>query len=181
MLGPELEATFRQLVAAFAGRQPLPAGGAAGVVSVAMGVGLGLKVIDISQPSGRLQEVRPGLAALLERIVPEFGADCAAFARLLRALRLRRDDARRAPEVGAAWREATAAPVSVAVLARDAESRLTECREHVKPSVRADLDAALDLVRAGRRIAERNAHENAARLDASIANDLLARLDPGGG
>ncbi len=177
MIESEVDAAFRRLAAAFAGNQSLPAGGAAAVVSITMGVGLGLKVIDISNAGDHLDQARRQLDDLLQGLLPAFGADCAVFGELLEALRLPRGDAQRGLRVRDAWREATAAPVAVTLLARDAESRLRACREHIKASVRADLDAALDLVRAGQRIAERNARENASRLDAPAARELLARLD----
>lgn len=45
--------------------------------------------------------------------------------------------------------------------------------------MRADIEAALELVRAGRRIAENNARENAKNLEPRIARELLAPLDGG--
>jgi formiminotetrahydrofolate cyclodeaminase len=146
-----------------------------------MGVGLGLKVIGISGPDGGADPVRQRLEQLLQRLLPEFTVDCTAFAGLFDALRLPRNEAGREVRFRDAWREATAAPVAVALHARLAESLLTECVAQVKSSVRADLHAALDLVRSGGRIAERNARENAERLDPGTANHLLAALDRGQG
>lgn len=177
MLPPTVEASFKQLVGAFAARDPLPAGGAAGVTAIAMGVGLGIKVLGISSSDGTSDSLQQRLQELLERLTPEFATDCAAFAGLLDALRLPASDARRGVKVRDAWREATAAPVSVALGARDAESVLMECATHVKSSVRADLEAALELVATGRRIAERNARENSLRLDPDTAKALLAPLN----
>lgn len=176
MLPPTIDASFQQLVGAFAARDPLPAGGAAAVTAIAIGVGLGLKVLGISQPDGKSDALSQRLEELLERLKPEFRSDCTAFAVLLDALRLPRDDVRRGTKVCDAWREATAAPVSVVLHARAAKTLLTECVAHVKSSVRADLEAALDLVESGRRIADRNARENSSRLDPDTAKELLAQL-----
>lgn len=176
MSAATVEESFRHLVAAFAAPAPLPAGGAAGITAIAMGLGLGRKVLAISQPEG-VAEADAQLRQLLDRLLPAFAADCDAFARLLECLRLARDDPQRQGRVAAAWREATAAPVAVAVLARAGEATLARLGGRVKPSVRADLEAALELVRAGGRIAERNARENAQRLQPAIARELLAGLD----
>jgi len=180
MLEPEVDAAFRRLVAAFAADRPLPAGGAAAVTSIAMGIGLGLKVLHISAADGT-PSVAHDLGDLLEQLLPDFAVDCEAFARLLEALRLPRDDEARPDRVRAAWEDATAAPIAVARLANAAESHLAPLADGVKPSVRADLAAALDLISTGRRIAERNARDNATRLDPARAQALLSRLDGGGG
>ena len=165
--------------ASFASRDPLPAGGAAAVLAVTVGVGLALKVITITGGQGALAQARDELPRLLEQLQPEFAADCAAFAGLMDALRLPPTEPSRAGRVRAGWLAATAAPVSVAVRAYEAEKLIASCRGLVKATVKADLEAAIDLVRTGRAIAERNARENAERLDPSVARELLGQLGAG--
>lgn len=178
MISADVDAAYRTLVGALAGPDPVPAGGAAAVAAIAMGVGLGMKVIHLScsGPSD-LDSTRDGLGEVLARLLPEFSEDCLAFSRLLEALRRPRDDTGRAAEVRTAWREATEVPVSVATIAREAEILLARCVDGVKPSVGGDLEAAFELVRAGRRIAENNARENAQRLEPELARQVLAPLE----
>jgi len=176
-LPKQIDAAFRTLVGAIARSEPLPAGGAAGVVAIAMGIGLGLKVVGLSQASKpELIPVGEELRTILDRLLPEFAADCDAFAGLLAALRLPREDAAREPSVQAAWRGATALPVAVAMAAGAAQALLLRCAGKVKPSMACDLVAALELVRSGRRIAVNNARENAFRLPEAEARKLLAPL-----
>ncbi|MCA8978230.1 MAG: cyclodeaminase/cyclohydrolase family protein [Planctomycetes bacterium] len=182
MLKPNVDAAFRRLVAALVGPEPLPAGGSAAVAAIAMGVGLGIKVTRISSAgSAGLGHTQHRLEAILEWMLPEFTEDCAAFSNLLDVLRRPQDDTAREAGLEKAWRDATAAPVRVATVAREVEALLAGCGNEVKASVRADLGAALELVRAGRRIAEVNAQENAQRLDPQLARELLAPLDRGKG
>lgn len=176
---PDAEPSLRQLITSFASTDPVPAGGAAAVVASAVGVGLALKVIAISGGEGALALVRDELRQLLEQLQPEFEVDCASFVGLMDAQRLPRNDPSRAGLVRAGWQAATAAPVTVAVRARRAEMLITSCRGQVKATVGADLEAAIDLVRTGRVIAERNARENAERLEPSVARELLERLGAG--
>ena len=178
MLESNAEDELRKLVAAFAGPKPLPAGGAAAVTAIAMGVGLGVKVLRLSCPGLPLHDQTTcDLEGLLDRLVPEFTADCRAFSTLLAALRRARNETGREADVAEAWRNATEVPIAVAVMGREAEAFLSRCTSGVKPSIRADLEAALELVRAGRHIAERNARENAQHLGPQLASQLLAPLD----
>tara|TARA_R110002096_G_scaffold331130_2_gene525182 strand:- start:305 stop:853 length:549 start_codon:yes stop_codon:yes gene_type:complete len=178
MVAPEVEAAFRTLVDAIAGAEPLPAGGAAGVTAIAMGIGLGAKVVRISAGSApALAGMEDQLTQVLDRVRPEFTADCDAFLSLMTALQRPRDCSDRGALVTDAWRHATALPIAVASTARDAEALLDACIGHVKTSVAGDLSAALELVRAGRRIAASNARENAQRLPPDEAKRLLATLD----
>ncbi len=178
MLPPDTEQAFRRLVGAVAGPDALPAGGAAGVTAIAMGVALGAKVIRLSaNTASGLQETGARLERALERLMPEFSADCVAFADVLEAFRRPRDDADRKDVIRAAWRAATEAPVTVALVAAEAEALLLRCSGQVNTSVAGDLKAALELVRAGRRIAESNARENARHLEPELARQVLARLD----
>lgn len=165
MLDPEIELSFRRLVDAIAGPDSLPAGGAAGVTAIAMGAALGAKVVRLSpdRPS-RLNDVEAQLDLLREHLMAEFAADCDAFTEVLAARRRPHDDPARADALQDAWGAATAAPTRVARLAADAESLLVLCTGSVNPRLAGDLTAALELVRAGRRIAEGNARENADHL-----------------
>jgi formiminotetrahydrofolate cyclodeaminase len=177
MLDPEIEAAFHRLVSAIAGPDALPAGGAAGVAAIALGTALATKVLRLSPtlPS-ELRDVGPRLELILERVLPEFAADCAAFTGLLAAFRRPREDSARADTVRGAWRAATEAPARVAVLATEVDGLLAQCVGHVNPNLAADLGAARELVGAGRRIAVANARENAAHLEAGTAARLLATL-----
>src|SRR5690606_7660450 len=114
-LPPQIDAAVRTLIGAIARSEPLPAGGAAAVIAIAMGTGLGIKVVGLSQASTpELQPIAAHLQAMLDRLLPEFTADCDAFAALLTALRLPREDSARDSAVQVAWRNATALPVAVA-------------------------------------------------------------------
>ncbi|MEM7198883.1 MAG: cyclodeaminase/cyclohydrolase family protein [Planctomycetota bacterium] len=145
---------LRRLIDAIAGPEPLPAGGAAAVAAIAMGLGLGAKVIRRSSPDPAAS--RP-ISALLEQVLPQFEADGVAFARVLEAQRQSKDAAVRSQ----AWRQATEVSVAVARLAEEAERLLLEGASVVRASMAADHAAAVDLVRAGREIALRNARDNA--------------------
>lgn len=169
---------FARLVDAFATREPLPAGGAAGVTSIALGVALGTKVLALTRADdGARCPLEQRLREILDRTWGAFRADCEAFECLLAALRRPRADDARGAAVQQAWRRATRVPVSVANLAAEAEALLQECTVRIKQSMAGDVEAALALVRAGRRIAESNAHENSRRLDPNSARELLAELD----
>ncbi|MCK5941941.1 MAG: cyclodeaminase/cyclohydrolase family protein [Planctomycetes bacterium] len=181
MIHVESENAFEQLIESFAARTPLPAGGAAGVTAIAMGLGLGLKVLAISCPDGEASTEQLQLRELLDRLKSEFRVDCAAFDRLLATLREPKTEAGHAERVRLAWRAAAAKPVGVAVMAREAVALLSSCRHLAKASVRADLEAARDLARTGAKIAGRNARENATRLDPDVARQVLAPLDRGDG
>lgn len=182
MPSPEVESAFERLVRAMAGPDALPAGGAAGITAIAMGVALGAKVIRSSPGApAQLGETEARLGALLERILPEFNQDCVAFERVLAAWRRPRDEATREAAIRTAWHAATDAPVAVATLAAQAESLLASCTGQVNPNLAGDLSAALELVRAGRRIAASNARENARHLDPGTARQLLDRLPPDSG
>ncbi len=180
MPDPEIERALRELVGAFAGPDALPAGGAAGITAIAMGVALGAKVIRLSPDApDELREVATRLDALRDELVPEFGTDCAAFEALLAALRRPREDGDRGAVIRSAWLAATEAPVRVACLAREADTLLERCRGRTNPNLAGDLAAARELVLAGGRIAAANARENAQHLDAGDAEHLLSRLTHG--
>lgn len=180
MLPTEVEMCFRSFVGAFTADDPLPAGGSAGVASIAVGVGLARKVLTISRGGGDAGEDVGRLCAALSevaaRLEVEFARDCRAFAAVIEALRMPREHDRRTACVREAWCEAVAAPVAVVELAHRARAVLEQCAVHVKRSMRADLAAALDLVACGQRIAVRNARDNAARLEVSDAERLLAPI-----
>jgi len=180
MASDNLEHALNTLIGSLGGTEPVPAGGAAAVVAIAMGVALGVNMCHLSRAAApSLIERQRRLAGVLERMRPEFAADGAAFTELLTAFRMPREDGARAQSIELAWRGATAAPVAVATAAREAELLLEGCIDQVKASMRADIEAALELVRAGRRIAENNARENAQNLESRIARELLAPLDGG--
>lgn len=169
---PDVDGSFRTLVDAVAGPEPLPAGGAAGVAALAIGTALAMKVLRISQQ----HEAAATLARLLEECIPQFRGDCDAFQSLLDAFHLSREDTGRKQAIEAAWHAATAAPVRVASLARRIEVELERGRGDVKKGLQGDLSAALDLVRAGQRIARNNARENSRHLDPKLAEQLLEAL-----
>lgn len=172
---PDIDAAHRRLVAAMAGPDALPAGGAAAVATVGMGLALGHKVLRLSSgDDGSFAAPLAALEALRERLMPEFDADCAAFDQLLRALRLPRTDPSRASAVDDGWLLATAAPVRVAHLARSGDELLAQCVGKVRRPLAGDLAAALELVRAGLRIALANARENAEHLEPAERERLLA-------
>jgi len=167
----------RDLVAAIVGPDATPAGGAAGVTAIAMGVALATKVLRFTAAvPAELAEVGPRLEALLAQLLPEFAIDCRAFMQLLGAFRLPRDDPERAGVVRGAWVAATEAPVRVAALAHEVDGLLARCVGRVNPNLAGDLAAARELVGAGRRIASANARENAQRLPPEMAAGLLRRL-----
>lgn len=167
----------RELVAALGGPDATPAGGAAGVATIAMGVALATKVLRFTPAlPAELAEIGPRLDVLLAQLLPEFVVDCRAFTHLLGAFRLPRDDPDRAGVVRAAWVAATEAPVRVAVLAHDVDGLLARCVGRVNPNLAGDLAAARELVGAGQRIAIANARENAQRLPPEVAAGLLQRL-----
>jgi formiminotetrahydrofolate cyclodeaminase len=167
----------RSLVAAIGGPDATPAGGAAGIAAIAMGVALGTKVLRLSPAlPAELAGVGPRLDALLRQLLPEFPIDCRSFAELLAAFRLPRQDPARAGAVRAAWIAATQAPVRTAVLAHEVEALLRRCVDRVNQNLAGDLTAARELVGAGLRIAIGNARENAGHLPPDVAADLLAAL-----
>jgi len=168
------EDAFRALVQAVDGPAALPAGGAAGVAALAMGVALGCKVIRLSEAG--LDETLVQLEALRDELLPHFAEDCTAFEPVLAAMKRPRDDPGRAAALQDAWGVATDAPVAVAVLAARAQKLLTQCEGRIKSSLTCDLSAAQELVGAGRRIAACNARANAGRLPPAQAKVRLAPL-----
>lgn len=172
----DVDEAARRLIAAFVGPDPLPAGGAAGVLAVAMGAALGTKVLRLSGAS----DAPARLERLLKRLLPQFRGDCEAFEAVLGAFRFSREDPMRECAVQDAWNRATAASVDLARISRDVEMLLAAHAGRVKRSMVGDIDASLRLVRTGRAIAVSNAKENARHLDPLEARELLERLDVGG-
>ena len=166
------EDPFAKLIDSFVGPTPLPAGGAGGIVAISMGAALGVKVLRISQQ----QVLADELAQILEKTKPLFHQDIEVFESLLSAFRTPRRTAGRTEKVQRAWQAATAAPVEVVTQADKIEALLSRCEGVVKQSVKGDLSAAIELTRAGRRIARANALENAANLDPTIAESTLRNL-----
>jgi formiminotetrahydrofolate cyclodeaminase len=142
-----------RLTEALAARDPVPAGGAAAVAALAMGLAVGTKVARISRAPGR---ITARLAALRAAGEPLFDADCEAFRAVLAARRARAEPAVRA----AAWEAATAVPLSVAALADAAQEALDALEPHCRPALRGDLEAARALVEVGGRISRTNAALN---------------------
>jgi formiminotetrahydrofolate cyclodeaminase len=171
------ERACRDLVTAVGGPDATPAGGAAGVTAIAMGVALATKVLRFTPAMpAEMDAVGPRLATLLHELLPEFAVDCGAFTQLLAAFRLPRDNPERAGIVRDAWVAATQAPVRVAVLAHEVDALLQRCVGCVNPNLAGDLAAARELVGAGQRIASANARENAQHLPPAVAAGLLQAL-----
>lgn len=141
------------LVDALAAPEPVPAGGAAAVAAVAMGIAVGTKVARISKAP---EEIGDRLAGLAAAVQPTFDADCEAF----RAVLLARRDGAAPDALAQAWQRATEVPLAVARLADLAIEALGELRPHGKPALRGDLDAAVALCRAGAHISRQNAALN---------------------
>jgi formiminotetrahydrofolate cyclodeaminase len=174
MLDPAVTAALHELVDAFDGPAALPAGGGAGISALAIGTALAGKILRIA--SRRTPELNASvgpLAAMLARVRPEFEADCRAFANVLAASR---DPEARDDRIEDAWRAATEVPVRVARHAVAVAHVLERAADHVAGDLRADLDAALVLVRAGHTIAVRIARENAEHLAPGAADAALADL-----
>lgn len=165
MLASDLEPALHTLVQALAGPRALPAGGAAGVVAIAMGTALGKKVLAFSPDlPAALRPLAGQLDELLQQLLPEFAADCDAFEALLAAFALPRTDGGRSAAIQRAWQTATAAPERVATLAGKVEALLQGCSGKCNANLAGDLAAARELVRAGQQIAVANAAENARHL-----------------
>lgn len=168
---------FQDLIEDMVGPDALPAGGAAGIVAIAMGVALGTKMIRLSGADSDLTAANERLLDILESLKPEFSEDCAAFSQLLSVMKIPKNDPERLTQLRAAWSAAVDAPVRAVEAAREALSLLREFEGRVKPSMASDLLASLDLVRAGLSIAERNARENAHHLPEDEKVAVLQILD----
>ena len=164
-------ATLRHLVAALTGPDPLPAGGAAGVAAIAMGAALGVKVLRLGA-DGDPEPEATELEQMAAPLQAAFTEDCEAFAALLQARRLPRDDPSRDEAVQAGWQRATAAPIGVVQLGERAEACLERRSGAVRKALHGDLTAALRLIRAGLEIARSNAAENGQHLEPGDAQAL---------
>lgn len=147
------ERALALLVDALRTTDPVPAGGAAAVSAIAMGIAVGEKVARISRAPARFAE---RFAILVHEVLPAFEEDCEAFRAVLAA---RREKAP-APVLAAAWQRASEVPLGVAARADEARTLLEELRPHTKAALVGDLEAALVLCDAGARISRGNASLN---------------------
>lgn len=177
-IDPALAQAVHRLSASMASAEPVPAGGAAAVTAMAMGIALGIKVIRFSTDAdGTFAAVAERSDQLLHELLPLFTADCDAYGTVLAAYRLPREPAaERRAAITAAFAAATEVPVQVARIAADAHTVLTPLLGRTNPNLRCDLEAALALIATGGRISIGNARTNAAHLDAAVAARLQAQL-----
>lgn len=171
-------AALGEFLDALAAERPLPAGGAAAAVSVALGASLGVmaaRLCGSPDAEARLLGVQRDAVALAAE-------DCYAYEAVLAARRRKpRDD----DEVRSAWARATRAPIAVADAAASVLSELDGLREVLRPSLSCDVGAARKLATAGAAASLANARENLSAIrkpDARTAFEarietLASRLD----
>lgn len=139
-----LDLRLREFLDALAAEGPIPAGGAAAAIAVAMAASLTAMAARTSPDWPAAGATIAQAAALRARVEPLALRDAEAYAEVLAALRLPEDlgdDERQAVLAGALARAAEL-PLSIAEAAADAAELASHAAEHCSDRVRGDALAA---------------------------------------
>ncbi|MGH9318389.1 MAG: cyclodeaminase/cyclohydrolase family protein [Vicinamibacteria bacterium] len=183
-----MERAIQDLVEQFAARAATPAGGAAAVLSLALGAAVGLKVVRFTLTPGLESEGRAVLTAAereLLRVVgeglPKFEEDCRAVRGLLayaKAARKPRGTAIERDLDRTALQEAMQVPLESLSLARDGIGAVEGVMGMIKPVLISDAAAAASLMWSAAEISHWNLWNNAGWLTKPRQwAELLERAD----
>ena len=177
---------LRELLEVFAAPSPVPGGGAAAAMAGATGVSLLLMVARMPRTrtgtaaeSAELASVAERLLPLRETLTTLIDRDATAYASLLEARRLPADDEARAllrrDALVAATREATETPLEVLRACTQSLRDAPTVAAHGARSAVADMQVAIELLKAAARGAAVTADANLASwTDTSSAHTMSA-------
>jgi formiminotetrahydrofolate cyclodeaminase len=151
MTAPDyLDVSLGEFLAAVAGREPAPGGGAVAAVAVALAAGLAAMSAEFS--TGHLPDAA-GLAAAANRMraaaAPLAARDAAGYAAVLAARRLPKEQPERAERLRDALSAASDVPAQVAEIGADVLRLAARLESEGNPSLRGDAGTAKLLAAAG--------------------------------
>lgn len=153
---------------AVSARTPAPGGGAA----AALGCALGAALVEMAARFGGLEPAVARAGALRAEAMRLGEADLAAYAPVLEALRLPREDPARAERLRAASSAAAEVPLAVAEAAAEVGALARSVAEDGRPALRGDALAGADLAAGAARAAARLVEIN---LDGAPGDPRVAR------
>ena len=168
---PLLAQPVRDLLDALAKATPVPAGGSAAAIAVAMGAALltmAARISDGHWPDAGACAAQAETLRL--RAAPLAHEDAEAYSEVLRLRREHADDA----ELGRAFDRAAELPLRIAEVGADVADLAAHAAPHVDPKVHGDAAAAAVLAQAGTGIA---AHLVAINLATSAGDERIRRAD----
>jgi len=161
-------------------RTPAPGGGAA----AALGCALAAALVEMAARFAALEPAVARAGALRAEATRLGEADLSAYAPVLEALRLPRDDPARADRLQAASSAAAEVPLAVAEAAAEVAVLARSVAEDGRPALRGDALAGADLAagaaRAAARLVEINLADAPGDPRAARARAAVARADASG-
>jgi len=177
------EASALRMTEAFADVSPTPGGGSAAAVSGALACALAEMALGVSAQSKKADEARKAslraaraeFDALRHRLHRLAGEDAAAFDGVMAALKLPKDDPRRAGAMDGALQRAAEVPVTTGECALEGLNKLRESANLAVASVSSDMECAGRLFRAAGHCAMENVRINMASIKDQAAVARLSR------
>jgi formiminotetrahydrofolate cyclodeaminase len=167
-----VDASVRDLLAAFSSPDPTPGGGSASALASAIGASLLMMVARLSKTRGGSDEDRAALAAaakaldgVRQELTDAIDADTAAYDQVVAAYKLPKASAEeqtiRKSAIQRALRAATDVPLGVMRLSSHALEQAGVAAAHGHRAARSDVGVAVALLRAGLHGARLNIEVNA--------------------
>jgi methenyltetrahydrofolate cyclohydrolase len=171
-----MDASISAYLGALGSSAPTPGGGSAAALAGALSCALGRMVVSVArdkEPTAGRDALLAAFAGLETRFLSLAREDEEAFAQVMAALHLPREDAGRAQRVQSAIVQAARVPLHTAGTALTVLERLREAEPHASRSIVSDVGAAAHLAVAALRASLLNVSVNARSLtDAAAADDL---------
>ncbi|MBI5244698.1 MAG: glutamate formimidoyltransferase [Elusimicrobia bacterium] len=178
------ESAAMRMTEAFADVSPTPGGGSAAAVSGALACALAQMASGVSVRSKKADEARKVLLAgaiqafdaLRQRLHRLAGEDAASFDGVMEALKIPKEDPRRAPAMAGAFERAAEVPLKTAAASLEALEKLQAAEGLAVGSVASDMNCARHLLRAAVLCALENVRINVSSIrDPGAAQRLTER------
>ncbi|MFT4235388.1 MAG: cyclodeaminase/cyclohydrolase family protein [Microbacterium sp.] len=157
-------ATAEELLKRTASPDPTPGGGSIAAVSGALGAGLVLMALRVTDDPALTEQVHRG-ERLLDAIAPAADGDVRDFETLMAAYRMPKDDPERASAIESSGVAATERPLDLAETLLEVIALADAVEPLVKRSIVSDVLAGRDLARGAAAAAIRTADINLASLE----------------